>query len=86
MEKQSSTAQHTPGPTVAQMRARMNSGHRRVLEAARDGKPLVAMRMGDARGLSTCRATLVGWGAIDADNALTDTGRALLAKATGSAA
>lgn len=79
------SAQHTPGPSIAQMRARMNSGHRQVLEAAHDGRPLVAMRIGDARGLSTCRATLVGWGAIDADNAITDTGRALLAKATGSA-
>lgn len=77
------TTLHTQGPSIAQMRARMNSGHRQVLEAARDGKPLVAMRMGDARGLSTCRATLVGWGAIDADNAITDRGRALLAKATG---
>jgi len=78
------SAQHTSGPTVAQMRARMNCGHRQVLESARDGRPLVATRIGDARGLSTCRATLIGWGAIDASNGITSIGHSLLAKATGS--
>ena len=65
-------------PTIAQMRARINSGHRKVLEAARDGRPLVAMRAGDARGLSTCRSTLIGWGAIGPDNTITDIGHSLL--------
>ncbi|MGQ2994246.1 hypothetical protein [Variovorax sp.] len=72
------SGQHTPGPTIAQMRARMNSGHRQVLEAARDGRKLTAIRIGDARGLITCRATLIGWGAIDGER-LTGTGRDLLA-------
>jgi len=70
-------AKHTP--SIKQMRARMNSGHRAVLLAARDGKPLKAMTVGDARGLVTCRATLRGWGALDGDN-ITAVGRALLDK------
>jgi hypothetical protein len=63
--------------TIAQMRARMNSGHRRVLESLRDGTPLVVARISDARGFATCRATLVGWGAIQ-DGKITEIGRALL--------
>jgi hypothetical protein len=67
-------------PSIKQMRARMNSGHRKVLIASRDGKPLKAMRLGDAKGLATCRATLRAWGAIDAEHgdAITAIGRALL--------
>ena len=72
------SAQHALGPSIVQMRARMNSGHRQVLEAARDGRKLTSSRIGDARGLMTCRATLIGWGAIDGES-LTDTGRSLLA-------
>lgn len=73
-----SAAKHTPGPSIAQMRARANSGHRQVLEAIRDGRKLASIRIGDARGLMTCRATLIGWGAIEGES-LTDTGRDLLA-------
>lgn len=65
-------------PTIRQMRARMNSGHRQVLEAIRDGRKLAATRMSDANGLMTCRATLIGWGAIDNDR-LTEIGQLLLA-------
>lgn len=72
------SAQHALGPSIAQMRACMNSGHRQVLEAARDGRKLTSSRIGDARGLMTCRATLIGCGAIDGES-LTDTGRSLLA-------
>lgn len=64
-------------PTIRQMRARMNSGHRQVLEAIRDGRKLTAGRMSDARGLMTCRDTLIKWGAIDGGN-ITAVGRALL--------
>jgi hypothetical protein len=64
-------------PSIRQMRARMNSGHLQVLEALRDGRKLTAGRMSDARGLMTCRDTLVKWGAIDGE-ALTDIGRELL--------
>lgn len=67
-----------PAPTIRQMRARMNSGHRQVLEAVRDGRKLVAARISDANGLMTCRATLIGWGAIE-DDRLTNVGRELLA-------
>lgn len=38
-------------PTIRQMRARMNSGHRQVLEAIRDGRKLAATRISDANGL-----------------------------------
>ena len=65
-------------PTIRQMRARMNSGHRQVLEAIRDGRKLVATRISDANGLMTCRATLIGWGAIDNEK-LTEIGQLLLA-------
>lgn len=71
------SAQHTPGPTIRQMRARMNSGHRAWLEALRDGRKVATTRAGDARGLMTCRATLIGWGAIT-DDGLTTIGQALL--------
>ena len=64
-------------PTIRQMRARMNSGHRQVLEAVRDGRKPTAGRMSDARGLMTCRETLVKWGAIDGDT-ITAIGRELL--------
>ena len=76
---------HTSGPSLAQMRCRSTSGHRIVLESARDGVPLRTTRASEARGLMQCRATLIGWGCLE-DNALTDAGRALLsaiAKATG---
>lgn len=66
-------------PTLKQMRARMNSGHRQVLEAVRDGRKLSAGRMSDARGLMTCRSTLVMWGAIEGEG-LTEVGRQLLAE------
>ena len=72
------TAHHSPGSSIAQMRARSNSGHRQVLEAARDGRKLTSSRIADARGLMTCRATLIGWGAIEGES-LTDVGRSLLA-------
>lgn len=64
-------------PTIRQMRARMNSGHRQVLEALRDGRKPTAGRMSDARGLITCRDTLVKWSAIEGDS-LTAIGRELL--------
>jgi hypothetical protein len=66
-------------PTTAQMRARMNSGHRKVLEAARDGVKLVAARLSDARGYATCRATLIGWGALES-GAITALGLELLSE------
>jgi len=65
-------------PSMKQMRARMNSGHRQLLEAVRDGRKLIAGRISDARGLMTCRSTLVMWGAIEGDD-LTEIGRQLLA-------
>ncbi|WP_139222978.1 hypothetical protein [Paracidovorax wautersii] len=68
-------------PTLKQMRARMNSGHRQVLEAVRDGRKLSAGRMSDARGLMTCRSTLVMWGAIEGEGeGLTEVGHQLLAE------
>lgn len=66
-------------PTIRQMRARMNGGHRQVLEAIRDGRKLTATRISDANGLMTCRATLIGWGAIENEQ-LTEIGRLLLAQ------
>lgn len=67
-----------PAPSIRQMRARMNSGHRQVLEAVRDGRKLVSVRISDANGLMTCRETLIGWGAIEGDR-LTEVGQQLLA-------
>ena len=64
-------------PTIAQMRARMNGGHRRLLQAAVDGVRVTTQRIGDARGYCTCRVTLQRWGALDGDN-ITAVGRALL--------
>lgn len=64
-------------PTIRQMRARMNNGHRQVLEAIRDGRKLAAARMSEANGLMTCRATLIGWGAIENER-LTEIGLLLL--------
>jgi hypothetical protein len=66
-------------PTINQMRCRMTGVHRKLLEAARDGRKIVAQRPGDAAGYMTCRATLLRWGAIEGDS-ITDIGRALLAK------
>jgi len=66
-----------PVPTIRQMRARMNSGHRQVLEAVRDGRKLVTARSSEANGLMICRATLIGWGAIE-DDCLTEVGQQLL--------
>lgn len=51
-------------PTVAQMRARMLDGHREILAALVEGRPAQASRAVNARGLSTCRRTLLTWGAI----------------------
>lgn len=73
------STQHTSGPTIKQMRARMNNGHRMWLEALRDGREPVAGRIGDARGLMTCRATLIGWGAIN-ESGITALGLDLLWK------
>ncbi len=39
-----------PVPTIRQMRARVNNGHRQVLEAVRDGRKLLAGRMGAIDG------------------------------------
>ncbi|WP_374595477.1 hypothetical protein [Aquabacterium sp.] len=66
---------HTP--SIAQMRSRMNSAHRQLLEAARDGGRVTTPSYSAARGYMTARATLVGWGCIDGDR-LTETGEALL--------
>lgn len=64
-------------PTVRQMRARMSGGHRQILEALRDGRGVTTRDAAAARGLQTCRATLIGWGCVE-NGALTDTGHALL--------
>ena len=67
----------SPVPSIAQMRARMNSAHRQLLEAARDGRRVTTQSQSAARGYMTARATLVGWGCIDGDQ-ITATGEALL--------
>lgn len=70
-------AQKPSSPSIKQMRARMTSGHSRWLEAMSDGHAIKTQSASEARGLMTCRATLIGWGAID-ENGITDIGRALL--------
>jgi hypothetical protein len=67
----------TKQPSIAQMRVRFAGGHRKVLEALRDGRQVTVQRAGDASGLMTCRATLIGWGCIE-DGAITERGRQLL--------
>jgi hypothetical protein len=73
---------HTP--SISQMAARANSGHVAWLKAYNEGRTPKAQRAGDARGLMTCRDTLLKWGAIDGDQ-ITDVGRALLRELTGGA-
>lgn len=68
-------------PSIPQMRARMNSGHRAWLEALRDGRRLQTESASAARGLMTCRATLIGWGAVENDS-ITPLGLELIARAT----
>jgi hypothetical protein len=65
-------------PTIKQMKARMLSGHRQVLEAVRDGKKLDARSDGEWRGFRKVIVTLKAWGAID-DNGITEIGQQLLA-------
>jgi hypothetical protein len=64
-------------PTVRQMRARMSGGHRQILEALVAGRGVTTRDAASARGLQTCRATLIGWGCV-ADGAITATGHELL--------
>lgn len=55
-----------PAPTIRQMRARMNSGHRQVLEAVRDGRmahpaalaPMYTVATGGAEHSNPSRARL----------------------------
>lgn len=66
-------------PSIAQMRSRLNSAHRQLLEAARDGRKVTTQSYASSRGYMTARATLLRWGCIE-DDQLTDTGRALLSE------
>lgn len=77
-------AKHTP--TFRQMRARMNSAHRQLLEAARDGVKISTPSHSAARGYMTARATLIDWGCMEGEH-ITSLGlnllNAAIAKATG---
>lgn len=68
-------------PTVAQMVTRSNTGHLRLLRAYRDDSTATGPATTDAsiRGLMTALRTLRRWGCVEGD-ALTDTGRDLLAR------
>lgn len=72
-------------PSVAQMKARSEDGHRHILAAVAAGRPYVtpAHTIGQVRGYSTARRTLLRWGCLEwsaeAGDRITDRGRALLA-------
>ena len=68
-------------PSIAQIQNRWNSGHKSALKLLAEGKPLwtTATRLADIKGMQVVRRTLLeNWGAINADNTLTDFGRELL--------
>lgn len=54
-------------PSVAQMRARSEDGHRHILAAIAAGRPYVtpAHTIGQVRGYSTARLTLHRWGCLE---------------------
>lgn len=66
-------------PSVAQMRVRALDGHRKALQAIRDGRPILGptARPSEYRGMRVVLDTLYRWECVR-DGKLTDRGVALL--------